>query len=631
MEEEAKTNKFILKPKVNPVTLMWLLTIIFIPIFINAQQDQTPKKKRIEILWAEDLSGSFDSLKGQIRVLTGSVRLKHNQTYLNCDRAVQLIDSSLIKASGNVHIKKPDTLDIYSKRLIYSSETKLAKLRNSVELHDSSGVLYTDFLDYDMNTDIGTFWNGGKYVGDSSTLTSQSGIYYNKDKIAYFTGNVVYEKVNGLKMFSDTMKYDTENKIVWFVTRTKIIDDESVIYTDTGYYNTKTGEAFFGKNSVMKNKNSKLSADKIKYSKENKQGIATGKAVWQDTVEQIIILADSIVYLEDSAYVLATKDPFLIDINEKDTLFLSSDTLISYQIIHTDSFIVVDSTKFDTLLIDSLVDLDTLIQTDSLHVLPIEYTYRTDTFKAYKAYKNVKIFQNRFSGICDSLSFSYVDSILKFYQDPVMWVDTSQFSSDSGYVFSKNEKTDKIILYQKAFVISMSHPELFNQVRGRIITAFFEDDSLRRVFVDGNAESIYFIKDDSSAYVGMNKTKSSTIKMYFKGKEIDRIICFEQPEGVFTPMKLTNSSNQKFENFNWRFELKPLTAYNVIRNNRDYQIEYLDKLFLKEETLELEGEDEESDAEEQQESIEIIEEENIEIENLNEENLDFEEPIIPKE
>jgi lipopolysaccharide export system protein LptA len=621
LEEEAKTNKFILKPKVKLAALMWLFTLVLIPFFINAQQDQTPKKKRVEILWAEDLSGSFDSLKGQIRVLTGNVRLKHNQTYLNCDRAIQLIDSSLIKASGNVHIKKPDTLDIYSKRLIYSSETKLAKLRNSVELHDSAGVLYTNFLDFDLNTDIGKFWNGGKYVGDSSTLTSKSGIYYNKDKIAYFTGDVVYEKVNGLKMLSDTMKYDTENKIVWFVARTKIIDDESVIYTDTGYYNTKTGEAFFGKNSVMKNKNSKLSAEKIKYSKENKQGIATGKAIWQDTVEQIIILADSIVYLEDSAYVMATKDPFLIDINEKDTLFLSSDTLISYQIIRTDSFIVVNTSQLSTLHTDSLIISDTVTKTDSLQITPIEYAFRTDTFKAYKAYNNVKIFQNRFSGICDSLSFSYVDSILKFYQDPVMWVDTSQFTSDSVYVFSKNEKTDKIILYQKAFVISMTHPELFNQVRGRIITAFFEDDSLRRVFVDGNAESIYFIKDDSSAYVGMNKTKSSTIKMYFKGKEIDRIICFEQPEGVFTPMKLTNSSNQKFENFNWRFELKPITAYDVIRNSRDYQIEYLDKLFLKEEAIELEIEEEESGAEEEQEPSEIIDEE----------NLDFEEPSILEE
>ncbi len=602
------------------VALMWLLILALIPILINAQQNQTPKKKRIEILWAEDLSGSYDSLKGQIRTLTGNVRLKHNQTYLNCDRAVQLIDSSITKASGNIHIKKPDTLDIYSKKLTYSSETKLAKLRNSVELHDSSGVLYTDFLDFDMNTDIGTFWNGGKYVGDSSTLTSESGIYYNKDKIAYFTGNVVYEKINGLKMLSDTMKYDTENKIVWFVSTTKIIDEESVIYTDTGYYDTKTGEAYFGKNSMMKNKNSKLSAGTIKYNKENKQGIATNKAVWQDTVELITILADSIVYLEDSSYVMATKDPLLIDINDNDTLFMSSDTLISYQIIRTDSFLIMDSAQLDLLFNDSHIVHETNNLIDSIKTENLNYSFKTDTLKAYKAFKNVKIFQNRYSGICDSLGFSYVDSIIKFYHDPIMWVDTSQFTSDSVYVFSKNEKTDRIMLYQKAFVISMTHPELFNQVKGRIITAYFEEDSLRRVFVDGNAESIYFIKDDSSAYVGMNKTISSTIKMYFKGKEIDRIVCFEQPEGIFTPMKLINSSNQKFENFNWRFELKPVTAYNIIRNSRDYQIEYLNKLFSKEDIPE-------NDID----SLDAIDDKTLEINEDAEDKIEIKEPAIYEE
>lgn len=539
--------------------LVWLcpVYIFFAPLKLLSQIDESNKKKRIEILWAEDLSGYQDSLKGQVRVLTGNVRLKHNQNFLNCDKATQLIDSSLVKAVGNVHIRKPDTLDIYAKQLIYSSETKLAKLRKNVELHDSTGVLYTENLDFDLNNDIGRFWGGGKYVGDSSTLTSNSGVYYNKEKMAYFTGDVIYEKVNGLKMLSDTMKYDTENKIVWFVTQTKIIDGENVINTDTGYYNTKTGDAYFGKNTVMKNKNTKLTAIKIKYSKEKKEGVAVGNAVWQDTVENILILADSIIYQEDSSYVLATRDPLLIDINEKDTFFMSSDTLISYRIFRSDTlFHEEDST----------------------------YSYLTDTLKAFKAFNNVKMFRNRFSGVCDSLSYTYVDSIFRFYQNPIMWMDTSQFTSDSVYVYTKNEKTDKVVLYQQSFVISQSHPELYNQIKGRTITAFFEDDSIRRVFVDGNAESIYFIKDDSSAYLGMNKTTSSTIKMHFKGKEIDRIICFEDPEGTFYPMKLTNSSNQKLDGFNWKFELKPKTAYDVIRNQQAYQIEYLDNLFAQKDT-----------------------------------------------
>ena len=55
------------------------------------------------------------------------------------------------------------------------------------------------------------------------------------------------------------MRYNTNTEIVYFITKTKIIDkDSNIIITNQGNYNTKTEKAYFGANTTITKENKKI-------------------------------------------------------------------------------------------------------------------------------------------------------------------------------------------------------------------------------------------------------------------------------------------------------------------------------------------------------------------------------------
>ena len=67
-------------------------------------------------------------------------------------------------AFGHVHINDTDTTHIYSDFLRYLTDKRLANFKQHVRLTDGHGVLTTEELEYDVNTKIGIYKNGGKVI-----------------------------------------------------------------------------------------------------------------------------------------------------------------------------------------------------------------------------------------------------------------------------------------------------------------------------------------------------------------------------------------------------------------------------------------------------------------------------------
>ena len=53
------------------------------------------------------------------------------------------------------------------------------------------------------------------------------------------------------------------------------------------------------------------------------------------------------------------------------------------------------------------------------------------------------------------------------------------------------------------------------------------------IFVNQNAESLYYAKDDKEEYIGVNKAESSSMDVFFIEKELDHIVMHANPKGVF--------------------------------------------------------------------------------------------------
>ena len=139
------------------------------------------------------------------------------------------------------------------------------------------------------------------------------------------------------------------------------------------------------------------------------------------------------------------------------------------------------------------------------------------------AYYNVRFFRTDIQGKCDSLYYSFSDSTAKMRMSPVIWADQSQLSGDSINIVVTNNAIDSVLLYPNGFIIQKDSISGFNQIKGKVVTAYFNDNQLNHVFDSGNAETIYWLREEDGSMIGVNFSKSVSMDIKIKDNQIVRI------------------------------------------------------------------------------------------------------------
>ena len=523
-------------------------------VYFPPPPKDTSHKKRIEIIKTDSLLFRTQEL-GKYRKLIGHVILKHADGLMYCDSAIIDVDANYMTAYGKqIHIAKGDSIDIWGDFLEYFGDQKLARLSTMCSMRDKTMILTAPELNYNMDTDIGNYMSGGRVVSKETTITSAIGYYYHNTSDAVFYGDVILKDPNRT-IYADSLKYNTEKEIAYFITKTKIIDkDSNIIETNSGFYDTKNEKAYFGDDAVIHKGDSYVKAHTIDFNNQTKQAIAQGNVVWRDSSERTTILSNYIYSNEDSSYVKAFKDPLMMSVSEdeKDTMYLSADTLLTYK-----SPILFKANANDTSdKTDTIIKLNSAVKTDSVKIV--------------KAYYHMKMIQGKVSATADSLFYSEEDSIFKLYINPILWMDSTQITGDSIYLYTSNKEISKADVFGNAFIANMQASAVFNQIKGKFMQALIEHKKIKQVDVDGNAESIYYIKD-KNAFTGANKSSSGHIVVSFNDGEVNRIKLTGGPEAEFTPMKKINPETYRLDNFHWYLDKKPLTIYDVIRDKSQYE------------------------------------------------------------
>ena len=128
---------------------------------------------------------------------------------------------------------------------------------------------------------------------------------------------------------------------------------------------------------------------------------------------------------------------------------------------------------------------------------------------------------------------------------------------DTMRILMKNKKIDRVFLKNNAFIINSTDEAFFNQIKGREITAEFEGDDLRRMFVEGNAESVYYALDEKGGYVSVNKMICSRMLVLFGDNKVDGIKFYAQPKATMFPMKQANHDDLRMKGFRWEKKRRP--------------------------------------------------------------------------
>ena len=239
---------------------------------------------------------------------------------------------------------------------------------------------------------------------------------------------------------------------------------------------------------------------------------------------------------------------------------------------------------FDTLNKDSLRADNILALDSTLTIIPkgtgdsllneatkIALTARTDTLstdtgetRIVRAYHNVKIFKSDLQAIADSAYYGYADSVIRCFGKPIIWSQGSQLSADTVYMILKDQKMENILFDKNAFIVNTQlDSNKFNQVKGRKITGYFKDNELNRVYVDGNAESVYYTVEDNE-YSGMVRSISARIKILFENKEMTDVISIRKAESTYYPIASIVADKEILEGFIWRPELRPKSKQEII-------------------------------------------------------------------
>lgn len=511
----------------------------------------------VEIINADRIRTDMKDSVTEIQTLSGKVHLVQGKTQFFCDSAVINKYTKIVEAFGHVHINDADSVHTYSDYLIYYMTTKLATLKKNAKLTDGKTTLLTDELHYDANQKIGQYFNGGRVLNNQSVLTSKEGTYYGELKDIYFKKDVVLvDPKYNLK--SDSLLYNTETEITTFITTTFIEDSlKRNIVTKEGYYDLKNRNASFGKRSTIEDPKARTRTTADIIDTDDKTGITKliGRAVHVDSAQGISLLANYILTNRDEETLFATQHPLMIIKQDNDSIYVTADTLFSGKLSKMKVLTTTDSVTGKTDTIKGAVTINTKDQKKS-----------DSADRYFQGYHHVRIFSDSLQAVSDSMFYSGKDSVFQLFTDPIAWASNSQITGDTMYLYTKNKKPERLYVFENGFAVNKAGKDMYNQLRGNRLNGYFVDGNIDYMRSKGNAESVFYVMDEDSALVGINKAEGDIIDLRFVNKELNKVVVISEPKGTMFPAKQASEQDKLLRNFKWLEARRPKTKFELFGN-----------------------------------------------------------------
>ena len=467
--------------------------------------------------------------------LTGNVVFDLEKCTIQADHAIYYKDRRLVEALGHVKITYQDGAIIVADQLFYDEENNLAKLRSNVIYQSDNATFYTDHFDYNTETKQGSFVHGGKLTEGDNVLTSMSGQYNDLGKTAIFDQDVELTNKDYL-LQCNKLRYNTVTKIAQFEGTTKITSRDGLHTLTThegGEYDTSNQQSTFVQSKVETGAYT-MYGDLLRVDQAVANYIAIGHVKLVAKEDEVVISGDYGQYQKEKGTAEVYGNALMTKTLEEDTLYLCADT-----------FVATENEPNQNGIDNATV----------------------------RAYHNVKLYKEDFQGKADSMVYQGEDSTIHFYGDPTFWSHASQLTADSVKILLQDKAFSEMHMDTHAFVASEDAAGNYNQLQGRSMIAYFKENKIDAIAIDGNAESIYFVIDDHGQLRGMNHLKCSQIDINIEEESIAGITFRHKPVGAFYPPHKIVEGVTKLKHFNWRSGERP-TKQEVIEHGYGTQKTY---------------------------------------------------------
>ena len=502
------------------------------PALLTAQERQ-----QIEIKYAPYMN--IDPTKLDATILTrdnsNQVHIKHKGVEMWCNKAIYFGKQDFIEIYGDVRIKQGDSLDMTSKYAEYSGETQFAYASGDVILTDINSKLYTDILYFDRIKQQAFYNQNGKVIRASSgTITSTIGRYYVNSKKYQFIDNV---KLVNPEYIIDTEQLDfyTTSGYAFMYGPTTINSESSVIYCELGFYNTNDDSGYFVKESKIEYDDRIIQGDSMYFNRKLNFASATNNITVTDTLNNSIIKGHYAEVFKAKDSVFITKRALAITMQENDSIFMHSDTL----------------------MVTGPVD----------HRI-IRGFYNAKLYKSDLSGKADSIHMNQKTGLTQLINFYDTDKENNFSKrrHPILWQYENQITGDSIHLIfnTKTESLDSLKVFENAFVISKdSLGEGYNQITGKKLNGLFKNNELHTIDVIKNAESIYYLRNSENELVGIDKSRSASIRVWVSDNKINELRKRNQIGGKTYPEIDIPENERILKGFVWRNQEQPKSVEDL--------------------------------------------------------------------
>lgn len=565
----------------------------------------------------------------------GHVQIIQENTFLRSDRIEYLVNENLAKFRGSVvelfdkegNILKTNFLD-------YNTKDSIATFFNGGALSNNKGDII-ESIDgaYYSKEKLFVFEKAVNMFTDSVFIVSDKIDYRTDLNKAYF-GNATTAWQEDNTLSANSGEFDRANDIFIFNKDGHILSRDQEIWADLLTYYRKSGDADLYNNvQVLDTVQSAIAlADKATYrpailTVELTQKPAVGLYTVENGVKDTLFMAaDTMIYYKkryyeiDSSVIASAKerrmlsdiDPVAIAESQKPqgagagNLDLGQEPgnlsgpkklpgasakapagagspADSLKTLPRDTLNVPGDTMYRDTLTTGLKDtlalaVDSLgMAKDSALTVGAAAVPDTTQIVFIDAYHHVKIYRGDLQGLCDSLVYTGIDSIARFYKDPIFWNDIKhQFTADSIQAVLKNNALTKINLLSNAYIISQEDSIHFNQVKSPEMAAYFANNDLYRYDALGGVSAIFFLEEDSVITV-MNQKESKMLSARIKERQVQRLKYIEQIKNDAFPVFNLPADQQRLRGFTWRAEERPKerseVTDRVIKPSRRLEVE----------------------------------------------------------
>ncbi|KFF24677.1 OstA-like protein [Chryseobacterium vrystaatense] len=538
-----------------------LFLLFFISAFSSAQDNKTTqmdpyiqnKGKASPVVRPEDKvkiihSDEFkkDTKYEGNQYMVGHVQIEHQGSILYADEVILYNDQSLVKAIGNAKLQNADGSVITAHEMEYNGVTQKGVAKKDVVLTDPKQTIKTDILYYDRLANQAYFNTGGTISDAQNVMYTKSATYFLNTKMIDFVGNVKIDSPDYI-IEGPNIKQNQNTKVAEFfgpTTITNRANPKNRIYTERGTYKMETKEAFLNKNSKIFYNDKILTGDDMYFNNITGFGKATGNVTLDDPIERRYIKGGygEIFQKKDSA--MMTKGPYAVKIMEKDSVYFAAEKILSYQ--RPDS---ADITKKKSFL---------------------------------RAFKKARVFKSNAQGRADSIAFNETDGIMHMYTDPILWSGEKQVTGDKveAYFNTQSENIDSLKVIGNAFAISkvdsLNLKDEFNQVKGKFMTVYYQNNEIKEARVVGNAQSIVFVDDvdqetKQPKRIGITISTCGIIGALFEESGLQIVSCSIGAVADTYPMSKIEPEKRKFSDFNWNTKDRIRKWQDILVDSPNYE------------------------------------------------------------